>query len=73
MPSRSRAADTWALEVADAGECDSLLAARALALLARWATRRAQRIAKERSGEAAADCNRLRNKRLRPQDGEEQT
>jgi hypothetical protein len=49
-------------------ETDAVLA---LALLARWATRRAQRIAKERS--QAAVCNGRRNRQLRPQDGEELT
>ena len=50
---------------------DQRSASQALAMLARWATRRAQRIAKERS--CSAGRNPQRNSRLRPQDGEERT
>jgi hypothetical protein len=56
--------------------CEAMVketAERALALLARWATRRAQRIAKERSRAVGACRNRQINKQLGPHDGEEQT
>lgn len=58
------------IEVREA-PCDVEAGQRALAILARWATRRAQRIAKERS--QAASRNGPRNRQLRPQDGEERT
>jgi hypothetical protein len=62
----------WRVSVCDAIDVVAVDAAtRAIALLARWATRRVQRIAKERSGPAAAGRNRPRHKGLQPQEGEE--
>jgi hypothetical protein len=68
---RSREVRKWTVLVDHTGTADALRAERALALLALWATRRAQRIAKERS--QAAVRNGPRNRQLRPQDGEERT
>jgi hypothetical protein len=48
-------------------------ATRAITLLARWTTRRAQRIAKERTGWEAVGRKRPGNKRLQGRDGEERT
>jgi len=61
-----------AISVSEAELLDPPSAASALLFLARWSTRRAQRIAKEHLGSGQAR-NRPKNKRLRGSDEEDRT
>lgn len=73
MGGRSRAAPVWSLIASDVAPMDSGQAEIVLSLLRRWATRRAQRIAKERSGIAGGARKSRKNRRLQPEESGERT